>query len=437
MSLFDTIANLFRRTAAPTTTTDEREASLAGAAKAQATPTSMATKFSAERSRIEIVNACREMYSSDPRIKGVIKTLSRDAVSGGFEIHVDNHARAQESALALVARLRLVSRLDDWLRLTLRDGDSLLELGVDAARQIQLITRKPTLQMHRESDESDRFKDPSRAFWYAEQSWGTEPPSDAIWFAEWQIVHARWDHDEGSRYGTPLFAPANGPWKRVKEGEIDIAVRRKTRAGMKYLHVIEDGDEGDLEAHKENNADALDNPFAAVADFFSNKAGSIQAIQGDANLGQIEDVLHHIRTVFTASPVPMSLVGYGQDLNRDVLQEQKDEYEETLSTVQTWVTDDLLKPIFERQWLLDGILPEGLKYSITWKAKSRLTPESLSALVDAALKLKALGFPDEAVIAILSRFLPDIDLKTLLAGVALAGGNAVADQLAGDLGGLP
>ena len=40
-------------------------------------------------------------------------------------------ARAQEAADGLVGRLKLISRLDDWTRLTLRDGDSFLECAVD------------------------------------------------------------------------------------------------------------------------------------------------------------------------------------------------------------------------------------------------------------------------------------------------------------------
>jgi len=36
----------------------------------------------------------------------------------------------------------------------------------------------------------------------------TSSEAAATWLADWQVIHARWDHDEGNRYGQPLFASA-------------------------------------------------------------------------------------------------------------------------------------------------------------------------------------------------------------------------------------
>lgn len=136
-------------------------------------------------------------------------------------------------------------------------------------------------------------------------------------------------------------------------------------------------------------------------------------VQGDANLSQIEDVMHHIRTWWMASPVPMALMGYGQDLNRDVLEEQSEQYQRALEQITQWVEDELVVPLLERQWLLAGILPEGLDYEIIWKVKSSLTAADLRDAADAALRLMALGLGQEAVFEILGKFLPGIDLSAL------------------------
>lgn len=410
MALVDKIRSIFRRTpqdGGPTTSDEMRRRTAPGNA--------FLANFAVEQERKAVVLTCRRMYKTDSRARGVIKTVARDAVKGGCLVRVKNNPRAEEEAGALISRLKLASALDDWVRLTLRDGDSLVECGISGAQQITVATRKPTLQMRRNSNESDRFSDPERAYWYADDGWVMDyPPENALWFADWQIIHARWDHDEGNRYGSPLFESATGSWKRMTEGELDIAVRRKTRAGMKFLHVLDGASGPEVEAYKANNQDALDNPFAAVADFFSNRPGSISAIQGDANLNQIEDVMHHIRTWWVASPVPMSLLGYGQDLNRDVLEEQKAQYDRALEQVTQWVEDELVVPLLERQWLLAGILPEGLDYEIVWKAKSNLTAADLRDVSDAALRLMALGLSQEAVFEIVGRFLPDIDLSALM-----------------------
>jgi hypothetical protein len=194
---------------------------------------------------------------------------------------------------------------------------------------------------------------------------------------------------------------------------LDIAIRRKTRAGMKFLHVLDGAAPEDIEAYKAQNKDALNNPFAAVADFFSNRAGSISAIQGDANLAQIEDVMHHIRTWWVASPVPMSLLGYGQDLNRDVLEEQNLQYERSLIQVTQWVEDQIVRPLLEREWLLNGILADGLEYEIAWQSKQTASAAVLLAAADAALRLRALGLSNERIAKALAPYIPGITAEDL------------------------
>jgi hypothetical protein len=428
-SLIDRFTALFRRSEPETATTaDERVPSRA--------PSDALARFKTESGRKSVVQDCRRMYDEDPRAKGVIHTLARDVTMGGFQVQVTggiNRERAQRVADDLLSRLDLVSRLDDWLRLTLRDGDTFLEIGVDEEGLIRNVTRKPTLQTRRNSDPFDRFADPARAYWLADEVWlGHEPPDNVLWFASWQIIHARWDHDEGHRYGRPLFAAARKAFKRLEEGELDVAVRRKTRAGMKYVHVLEGASEADLERYKEMNKAALDNPFAAVADFFMNKAGGINVVQGDAQLGDIVDVQHHIDTWSTASPLPLELLGYGRNLNRDVLDDKKKQYDETLEVVKAWAISEVLRPLVTRQWLLQGIWPDGLDYTIVPAQKREITPQDLNALADALVKLKASGmFSPQLLVEIVTAIVPWLDATQLLrAAERVANGSDAGDGIA-------
>lgn len=414
MSLIDTISRLFKRSVveASADTAQETEQKIGQVRE----PTELAWKLRAEHDRARLVHLCNEMYETDPRCEGAINTLARDIAKGGFDVKSDDQ-RAADVAKALIERLRLQSVLDDYARETLIEGDTFVEAGVNAERQIASITRKPTLHMQRNTDRTDRFSDPRRAFWYAEQSrlyTTLEPPSDAVWFAEWQIIHLRWNHRSKRKYGRPLFASATSAWKRVNEGELDIAVRRKTRAGMKFLHIVEGADAAGIEKYKEDNKAALDNPFAASIDLFSNKPGSITAIQGDAKLSEIDDVVHHIETWWTASPVPMVLIGYGKDLNRDVLEQKLTQYERSLESLTQWMEDEFVRPLLEREWLLNGIFPDALKYELVWRYKSPSTSTDLRNVADAILRFKALNIPDAIINAIVARFLPWLDITALL-----------------------
>lgn len=379
---------------------------------ATVSPSMLSGKFMAETERKRIVEACRRMYRTDPRIKKMHRQLARDIVKGGFVVRTSDQA-ALDVAQAMQKRLKLNKRLDDYVRLSARDGDCFLQVEINADLDIVEISRKPTLLVHRNSNDLDRFDDPARAFWIGE-IYSSEPPDNALWMAWWETIHARWEHDEGHRYGTPMLSSATGAFKRVVEGETDISVRRKTRSGQRYLHVVEDATPGELKAYKEENKIALDNPTAAIADFFSNKPGSLTVVQGDATLDQIGDVTHHIETLFAGGEVPMELIAYGSGLNRDVLGEKKDEYDETLDVLREWVADQIVIPLLERQWLLKGIFPESVEYSIEWRTKKVVTAADIRDIADAAMRLRILNVPEDVVKMMLVRFLPGVDIEMLM-----------------------
>lgn len=410
-ALVDRINSVFRDDHPVTTADEMRE----GHRSSTAAVNEARELFAVHRERRKIAEECREMYETDGRAKKIIQTLARDATKNGFTLTVDDE-EAQEIADDLIKRLKLLSRLDDWCRLSFRDGDTFLELAVTRDFDIHHVTRKPTLNMYRNSDKSDRFPDPTRAFFYTSRPWINEPGPDVLWFAEWQVIHARWDHDEGNRYGRPLLAASRGPWKRVKEGETDIAVRRKTRAGIKFLHTVE-GDWGDIEKYKRENQAALNNPLAAVVDLFVNSKIGVQVLQGDARLSEIDDVKHHIKTFWLPSPVPMDLVGYGEDVDFSVIGHQKEQYDETLVAVQDWVTGEYLVPLLERQWMLKGIFPDDLNYEIEWASKQNVTPDDIEKLARAVAQFRALGASDDFIALLVAQFLPGVDPELLFAQV--------------------
>jgi hypothetical protein len=369
-------------------------------------------RLKADTERQAIIKTCRLMYKTDPRVKKALRVYATDLVRAGFFVKTAN-TQALEISQALINRLGLAKKLQDVTRLTGRDGDSFYEVVVDENMDIVNLSRKPTLQMRRASNSYDEFDNPQKAFWMSPQSWMTaEPPRDAIWFAQWQIIHVRWDHDEEDRYGMPMWASSTGAFKRVSEGEIDVSVRRKTRAGTILHHVVE-GSVADLEAYKETNKAAEANPFAAVRNYYTNKPGSIAMIQGDAHLNEIADITHHIETMYFASPTPMELIGYGSGLNRDVLGEKRAEYEETLEDGREWLTEEFVKPLVELQWTLKGILPASLKYEIIWRKAKGLTPTGLRDLADALMRLRVLGVKEELIQSLAAQFIPGVDLEIL------------------------
>ena len=409
MALLDIVRNLFRRNQPP----QEMTTALVSTPAPQLSEgqVDLYERLKADRERIAIIKTCCAMYDTDSRVKKSHRFYARDIVRAGFLVKTKN-MEAKTIADALQTRLELNQLLEDAVRETSREGDSFYEVVINENFDISELSRKPTLQVRRNSNSRDRFDDSARAFWMSSQSWFSgEPPENAIWFAEWQMIHARWDHEKNKRYGTPMFASSTGAFKRVEDGELNVAVRRKAGGAQIRHHVIE-GSPADVETYKENNKAAL-GKLAAVIDFFSNKQSSLTIHQGDGNLDKIGDVNHHVATMMAASDVPMELIVYGEGLNRDILGEKKEEYEETLSQGREWLTSQILKPLLERQWLLKGILPANVGYEIMWRTAKALTPADLRDLADALSRYKLLGVKDEIIQALAALYLRNVDIDIL------------------------
>lgn len=408
MSLFQNISNFFRRSQpGGETTAQDLPRSSVSAIGAD----SVYELLKADKERMAIIKTCRAMYKTDSRVKKAHRFYARDIVRAGYLVKTKD-AEAKAIADALQKRLGLNQILEDCVRLTSRDGDSFYEVVINQALEISEVSRKPTTQVRRNSNTRDTFDDSSKAFWMSSDPWwGNDIPKNALWFADWQMIHARWDYDGETRYGTPMFEPSTGAYKKVEDGELNVAVRRKIGGAQIRQHVIEGGP-SDVEKYKEDNKAAL-GKLAAVIDFFSNKTSSLTIHQGDGNIDKIGDVNHHVATMMTASDVPMELIAYGEGLNRDILGEKKEEYEETLSQGREWLTAQLIKPLLERQWLLAGILPANVKYEIVWRTAKPLTPADLRDLADALSRYKLLGVEDDVIKQLAALYLRNVDVDIL------------------------
>ena len=385
-------------------------------------------KLKSDRERIAIMKTCRDMYKTDPRVKKAHRFYARDIVRAGFIVKTED-VEAKQVAEAMQKRMGLNQFLEDAVRETSKDGDSFYEIVIDEALDISQVSRKPTMQVRRNSNSADRFENAAKAFWMSGSPWYSgDPPKDATWFAEWQMIHARWDHESNERYGTPMFASATGPFKKVVEGELNVAVRRKMGGAQIRQHIIE-GSPADVEKYKEDNKASF-GKLSAVTDLFTNKPGSLTVYQGDGTIDKIGDVNHFVATMMAASDVPMELIVYGGDLNRDILGEKKEEYEETLSQGREWLTAQVIKPLLERQWLLKGIIPAGVKYEIIWRTAKPLTPADLRDLGDGLARLKVIGVKDEIIQSIAAMYLKNVDSEIM------SGDGFSAEQFAKSLQGI-
>ncbi|MHB0976890.1 MAG: hypothetical protein ACYC1U_06820 [Candidatus Aquicultorales bacterium] len=411
MSLVDRFTSLFtrRQAAAPGTTMTGRQPDW---------PVQMdlVEKFRIEMGRVASIKEANLLYKTLDPVKGVIRAIASNATMGGFKVVCEDE-RARPILEACATRTKMNEKAAGFLRKGTTEGDLFIQKVVDGTGKITDIKRMPALTLRRNSNDADEFDDPLKAFYQVDPLSGgyfalrPEEAYDVTWFAEWQIVHGRWDHTDGERYGESLIFASRSSAKKIQEGSLDMAIRRKTRAGMKYLHALEGANEADLEAYKERNKKALADKYAAIADFFSNKKTSIEAIQGDARLKEIDDVMFHVNLFFSGVPVPKAILGFEESINRDVLEEQTEQYLRELDTAEGWLTE-LYREILDFELLLNGILPETVDYALQWgDRRSKQKIEALTKIVDVVIKLRTTELlPDDMLLDVISEYLPDLDM---------------------------
>ncbi|MHC4395624.1 MAG: portal protein [Planctomycetota bacterium] len=348
------------------------------------------------------IKQCQEMANSDARIARMLYKLASDSVVGGFSLQIESGAsetiekQAQEIIDVVIEKCEILRKLKGWIKSCLREGDLFLEVIVDdATREIVRLKKLATAITFSNMDAEGNFPDDKEAY-YQEHPWTREKIKT---FEAWQIVHIPWEYEDGKPYGEPMFGSARLPWERLSNGEKNIVIRRAVRAGTKQHHKVgtEDkpGSWQEVEEYKRRNQDALENPLSPVQDYFSNGMVNIDDIGGDAELGNLADIEHFEGLLAMAAGIPIALLSGGREesINRDVLEEQEEDYFRVVHDINDTFAYGLRK-IFNFALLLGGIHDESIKYSFNWGAKDR---DDIDAKIARGEQLQKLGFSFETI----------------------------------------
>lgn len=160
--------------------------------------------FTLRRTRESVLRDAAEMQNNDPRWASVLDAIARDATLGGFAFCFHNEGRlrrpkgvpqAQRILEAFTKQSGLMDKLEGWTRALIRDGDLFTELIVEEETQKPVGVKKldTRITVPAVNEKGGWIYGPERAYY---QTDGTTENAKT-WFAEWQIVHAKWGADEG------------------------------------------------------------------------------------------------------------------------------------------------------------------------------------------------------------------------------------------------
>ncbi|WP_088187550.1 minor capsid protein [Desulfosporosinus sp. FKA] len=359
--------------------------------------------FVLEWERRTLLRDLELLVKRDSRLDRANYVMANAATRGGITVTVGGsrttkiQKKAQEIIDKLMKDTKLNAHLPAWARTVLRDGDIFLNVipamnpdGMSA--HITRIKNLPAISMERLDDMTDSFPDLKRAFLQIDPITRQEIQA----FPLWSVNHIRWKYEPGERYGRSQYYSGRPMWKKLQMTEEDMVVRRRTRAVQRRVHVVGDKDNPgtDTELKKYIKDNRLDDPKNSriTADYFINGLGDVRNLEGDAHLDHIKDVEYLLENAMIGTGVPLHILGFGRNVNRDVVEDQKRTYKEDVKGIQDLLengdpgTFSGIRAIFNMALALGGINPEEVSINIGWAQLDELT---FGEATDTVLKLRA------------------------------------------------
>jgi hypothetical protein len=330
----------------------------------------------------------RDMDRRDGRVKRIHARVARDVTRGGLvfsQTTPGETLRREWDDYSRRLQLNRVEKLRSDARGMIMEGAACLQWVLDEGLNVVAGIRMPTETIVPQVGGDGRFKDVRRAYVQFDPVQGRELAA----FALYQLTMARFDpdsFDDVGALGRPFLDATRETWRKLRMTEEDLVIRRRQRAPLRMAHILEGADDATIARYR---AEVERDQTSITTDYYLNKKGSVSAVQGDANLDQIGDVVHLLETFFSGSPLPKALMGYAGDVARDILEDLKrDYYEEVdaLQDTQAFAYDQG----FRLHLLLKGINPDAESYWVGFAERRTETPNQTT---DRALKYAALGMP--------------------------------------------
>lgn len=337
----------------------------------------------------------RDMEARDGRVKRIHNQVAGDTIRGGLVMQFTETSSSEtlrKAWMGFAHRLRLdqVGKLKSDARGLVCEGNLPLQMVLAPGdKEIAAAVRMPAETIVPVVDDGGRFADPMRAYEQRDVMTGRVMAT----FAAYQLQLGRFDplsFDDMGEMGRPLLDASVETWRKLVMTEEDLVIRRRQRAPLRMAHVLEGADEATLNTYRQT---VEGEKGLITTDFYLSRKGSVTAIQGDAKLNEIEDVVHLMDCFFAGSPLPKGLMGFTNGLSRDVLEDLKRGYYDQVDEMQDALAWEY-EQAFRLNLLFKGIVAGPEEFRL--RASTRRT-ETPNQVADLGLKLMGLGLPPPLV----------------------------------------
>lgn len=334
----------------------------------------------------------RQMDREDGRVKRIHSRIARDVIKGGL---VMQQAEENETIAQLWRdfgrRLQLtrVEKLKSDARGLVMEGNLPLQIVLaDAsagAPDILHAVRMPSETMKPNTNSAGRFIDLQRAYLQLDVMTNAERAA----FPLWKLFMCRFDpdnFDDLGSLGRPFLDSNRSCWQKLKMTDEDLVIRRRVRAPLRLSHILEGASPENLEKYR---AEVEKDQNEITTDYYANKKGGVTAVQGDANLDHMKDIVYLLDSFFAGTPLPKGMMGFTDNMARDILEDLKRDYYDEIDVIQDTL-GYAYEAVFRFQLLLKGINPDAEDFCISFAERRT---ETLNQTADRALKMQAIGYP--------------------------------------------
>ncbi len=327
----------------------------------------------------------RHMDKVDGRVKKIHTKVSRTAVKSGLQLHNPSENKRLARIWKQFSRrlnLHRQEKLESDARGLAMEGNLPLQ-WVLHNNQVVAGIRMPTETIRPIVSENGLFTNPNAAYEQRDFLSGRQLATFPLW--QLSLVRLSPDNfDDMGCLGRPYLDASRDVWQKLCMTEEDLVIRRRERAPLRTAHVLEGADEPALLEYK--NQVETDQQSGST-NYYLNRKGAVTALQGDANLDQIKDVVHLLDTFFAGAPAPKALFGYAGELNRDILEDLKKDFFEEIDALQDTLSFAYYLG-FRLQLLLEGVNPDAVEFDVVFTERKTMTDNQRA---DLALKYQALG----------------------------------------------
>jgi hypothetical protein len=350
--------------------------------------------------RRQVIADVRKMLADNPLLAEAADDFVDTAVSKSFSVTVENTssrgvtAGIQRKAQRIIDRVirdsNLKRELPGWGKRALREGDLFVQIEEYEGQVINAFAM-PSVSMERLTDLRDQFADPLAAF----RQIDTSTNETVALFARWQIVHGRWNHEPGERYGNSQYLQLRTMDKIFQKMVRDMAVRRAVRATLRRFHKIGDKDHpgkwDDVERYIQTNK--LDENAGQAEDYYGTFNVDVKTLEGDAHLDHIKDVEFILNFLFPRVGMPKGIIGFGENTNRDILDDQREFLHIKQDLLIDWIEWEIIRPILDTALMIEDINPDGIVYLTQFE--DRVTERQKLARCELYLEMYEAGLMTE------------------------------------------